>query len=609
MYRISRVGQKFGLSIVILAALLCATVATAQLQVGDNWSMTMNGNLGFGYSGNFGNYQSSSHGQGFLANANLDGYYFHPNFLSFNVHPYYDRQSSTAEGQSVTRSNGIGATTNLFGGSYFPGSVSYGVDFSSNSEFYVAGVPSVLGNSSGRHFSLSWSELLPRYPRLFVTFNASNSNSTLLNTADGSKSSSKNLNLNSDYKLAGFDLRANLTNNHNNFTSPEFLTGESLTVGGSGTTYGVTAQHKIPFGGMSLGWSHSSYDSDRGGGGSGTNYSEGAGVTLFRRLSLNETLNYTTNTTAALSQSILNVNTPVLLPDRNSDGMYFQSTANLMVGRGLSFTGNYSHRRVSFQGQEFSDDQYGGSVNYNRQNRFLGFINFSVGVMDMANKNGNTGAGLVSSLGMNKRFRHWETSADFNYYQSVQTLYAISTTSSYGYGGSIRRKINPQTYWSSSFRATHSGLTAQAGNSNRSESYTTSFSWKRYSVSGSYSQSNGLAVLNSTGQVVATPIGPLISDYFYVFNARNWGVNGSTRLFQRLSVSGGYSNVSSDTKTGLIGTLSNGDRYFTSMEYRLRRFSIQGGYTRATQDVSTIVGGPRTNNSYYITLARWFNVF
>src|SRR5262249_23594231 len=155
-----------------------------------------------------------------------------------------------------------------------------------------------------------------------------------------------------------------------------------------------------------------------------------------------------------------------------------------------------------------------------------------------------------------------------------------------------------QTYWSASFRGTHSGLTAQVGNSNRAESFSTSFSWKRYSVSGSYSQSYGLAVLNPTGEVVSTPVAPLISDYFYVFNARNWGISGSTRLFRRLSVSGGFASVTSDTKTGLVGTLSNGDRYFTRMEYRLRRFSIQGGYTRATQDVSTIVGGPRTNNSY-----------
>src|SRR5213078_2042257 len=138
---------------------------------------------------------------------------------------------------------------------------------------------------------------------------------------------------------------------------------------------------------------------------------------------------------------------PVRLPDHNSDGLFFISTATLPIMRGLTVTGNFSHRQISFQNQEFSDSQYGGSVNFTRQDRLLGFLNFSVGLVDTANKFGNSGLGLVSTVGMNKKIKHWETAADFNYYQSVQTLYAVSTISSYGYGGSLRRKINDHTHW------------------------------------------------------------------------------------------------------------------------------------------------------------------
>src|SRR3954462_996079 len=104
MYRITGIGQKFGSSIIILTIFLCCPISsTAQLQVGDNLSMTMEGSLGFGYSGAFGNYGASSHAQGFGANANLRGYYFHPNFVSFDVRPYFNRASSNAESQSITR--------------------------------------------------------------------------------------------------------------------------------------------------------------------------------------------------------------------------------------------------------------------------------------------------------------------------------------------------------------------------------------------------------------------------------------------------------------------------------------------------------------------------
>jgi hypothetical protein len=609
MYGNFGVSQKIGLGTVLLATLLCATAALGQVQVGDNLFMNLDGNLGYAYSGSFGNYQSSTRAQGLAANAVLRGYYFHPNFLSFDVRPYYDRASSSSESQSITRSDGISASTNLFSGSNFPISAAYGLDFSNNNEFFIAGVPSVLGNSSGRHYSLGWSELLPNFPHVYVNFNASTSSSTLLSTSDESKTSSKNLNVNSDYKLAGWDLRGNLVHNNNRFTSPAFLTGESISFGGSGTSYGATAQHRIPLGAMSLGWSHSSYDSDQGGGGSGNNYNEASGITILRKLSISETFNYSTNTTAALGQSILNGNTPIRLPDRNSDGLFFLSTATLPVFRGLTVTGNFSHRQISFANQEFSDSQYGGSVNFTHQNRLLGFLNFSVGVVDTANKFGNSGLGLVSNVGMSKKIKHWDTAADFNYFQSVQTLYAVSTLSSYGYGGNIRRKINDRTHWAASYRGTHSGLTTQEGNYNKSDSFSTSLSWKRYSVSGNYSRSDGLAVLSSTGEIVPTPIGPLFSDYFYVFNARNWGINASTRVFQRLSVSGGYTNVNSDSKLGPVATLANGHRYFARTEYRLRRFSIQGGFSRVEQGVSTIPGGPRTTNSYYISFSRWFNVF
>jgi hypothetical protein len=183
------------------------------------------------------------------------------------------------------------------------------------------------------------------------------------------------------------------------------------------------------------------------------------------------------------------------------------------------------------------------------------------------------------------------------------------TTSNYNFGGMLRRKINSSTYWSASFRESRSGLTMQEGNNNVSKSFATNLSWRKFSFSGNYSQSNGAAILGANGTLTATPLGSIISDNFLTFDARSFGVNSSARFFSRLSVSGGYANVSSITTRKALGTLNDGNRYYARFEVRLRRLYFVGGFNRAVQESSFIPGGPRAVNAYYVSLSRWFNVF
>jgi hypothetical protein len=85
-------------------------------------------------------------------------------------------------------------------------------------------------------------------------------------------------------------------------------------------------------------------------------------------------------------------------------------------------------------------------------------------------------------------------------------------------------------------------------------------------------------------------------------------VNASTQLFRILTMSGGYTNVSSSTMRKALGTLNNGDRYYARLTLRMRKLSILAGFDRAVQETSAIPGGPRMVNSYYISLSRWFEV-
>jgi hypothetical protein len=597
-------------AICLVFALMCAASANGQVMIGGNLHLTLNGSLGASYEGSFGDDIGSSHGLGFGINGTLDGYYFNPKFASFQVRPYSDRTQSNSESQTITRGSGLQSSLSLFGGSHFPGSISYGRDFSSNSEFRIAGVPSVLGNSSGSNVNIAWSALFKGLPSLYANYLITDSTSTLLGTTIESKSSSRNFSLNSNYAIGGFSLHGNLDHYNMSFLSPSYLTVETISNASSSTNYGVTAMRRLPLSGsLVLGWSRTT--SGNGANDSASNsYTASATFSPWRRLAVTQTWNYTTNANAVISQSL---GEATILPFLNSEiewnSMYMNTLGTLTVGHGLTVSGHLNHRILHFQGRNIEDTQYGGTASFRKVNHFLGFLHFSIGVVDTATQEGNGGIGLVTNLGMTRKFGRWETAADFSYSQNTQTLFAISTTSNYSFGSLLRRKISSSTYWSGSFRESRSGLTVQEGNHNDSESYSTSLSWKKYNFSGIYSQSNGAALIGADGTLTPTPLSSTISEYFLTFDARSYGVYAGTRFFGgRVTVNGGYTNVSSNTLQKALGTFNYGDRYNARFELKLRQLKLIGGFDRAVQEASAVPGGPRTVNSFYVSLSRWFNV-
>src|SRR5689334_10576677 len=98
----------------LLALVSFATCARAQLNVGDNTAMRLNGYLGMGYFGNYADTGVSGHGLFGSGSGQLSGYYYNPNFLSFDVRPYYNRNQDNGSFGSVLRDTGVDANTNLF---------------------------------------------------------------------------------------------------------------------------------------------------------------------------------------------------------------------------------------------------------------------------------------------------------------------------------------------------------------------------------------------------------------------------------------------------------------------------------------------------------------
>jgi hypothetical protein len=610
-YQGTKSGENLRRSLVVLAwVLTCVASVNGQVTVGEKLKLLMNGNLGAVYTGSFGDSNGSSHSLGLGINGTLEGYYFHPQFLSFQVRPYYDRAQFNAESQAITRGTGVDSSLSLFGGSHFPGSISYGRNFNNNSEFRIAGVPSVLGDSAGSNFSIGWGALFSGYPTLQASYSIADSTSTLLGTTNQGKSSSKSFNLNSTYSIGGFNLQGTLGHYNTDLVSPDFLTAGTISSESSNTHYGVTAMRRLPLSGnLGLGWSRTTSSSGMDDFTSNS-YTASAGVSPWRRFSVNGLLNYTTNALVAFAQSLgVMPVSPLESLGTNSNQLYMNATGTFIVGYGINISGYMNHRIRRIQGDESADTQYGGTVNFQKANNLLGFLRFSIGVVDTATQEGNGALGLVTTLGMTRKVGRWETTADFNYSQDTQTLFGVVTTSNYNYGGLIRRRINSSTLWSTTFRESRSGLTSQAGNKNIADSVTTNLSWEKYSLSGSYSRAKGEALLGVNGTLTATPVGSIVSDYFLTFNARSLAATASTQLFRVLTISGGYTKVTSDALRMAVSTFSRGDRYNARLTIRMRRLYITAGFDRAKQESSVVPGGPRTVNSYYVSLSRWFNVF
>jgi hypothetical protein len=597
---------------VMLVLLLLSAGAAAQVEYGD-LSMNLNGALGVGYGGSFGSYGASNHSLNFNGYGNLSGFYYNPRFLSFNVLPYYSRSQNNSASQSIFDSSGVTATVNLFNGSKFPGWVSYGKTFNGSNDFGIPGVTGLTTEGSSQNFGVGWSAFVPNWPTLSASFMTSSNNSTLLGTTGATDSASKSFNLTSNYTFAGWRLDGNINHQTMDLTIPEFFAPISNTSSSSSMTYGISASHSLPLSGsFGASWMRSSFSSE------GTGRSDGTTNTLNAlavvsptpKLTVTGDFRYITNVLGAFQENIVGpIGVPIIPLDNSSHSMSFGSSASYALGHGFTMRGYINHRQQFYYGEDISDTIFGGTLNYNYARPLFGLLSFSFGMLDTANEQGNNGVGMVASVSMNRRFGSWDTSLDFSYAQDVQTLLALYTTSSMTYGGTVRRKVNNNTYWTATARAAHSALTQQEGEGNSSYNFTTGLSWRKYSVTGGYATSAGTTVLGASGLLTPVPGVGILPDNIVLFNGRAYSVTASMSPLKKLAIYGSYANATSDIDSYSVFSMNKTEMVNGRLEYRLRKLSVIGGFTRYRQGISASGAPPSVVNSYTIGITRWFNVF
>ena len=602
----------------ILAALaMWVPRSAAQLEIGDNLQMNMNGTVGSGYGGSFGDPGSSSHSLSMTGSGTVSGSYYDPNFLSFTVQPYYDRNQSNSASQSIFNESGVTASANFFGGSHFPGYVGYGRNFNSSGEFGIPGLTGLTTRGSGQTFSAGWSESVPGVPSLTANFTRSSDDMSLLGASGNIHSATRLFSLNSNYQLAKFDLSGYYTRQSLGLDTPAFVGNPSATSDSSSTTYGFMASHMLPLDGyFSASWSHTGFNNQSEGGSNNGNTSTSdamATINPTSKLNLFGEVRYTDNLAGALRQKLLNGGggtEPVLLVGSGKSHSFGTSAfANYALGKGFMLHGRISHQAQYFNGQGHDFTQYGGTVSYNYSRPLFGLLYFAFGLVDSAQETGNSGLAFTGNLGMQKRFGRWETSADFSYAQNVQTLIATYTTNSISYGGYLRRKTSDHSYWSGTYRGSKSGLLQDKGSASQSNMYSSTFGWHRYTFTGNYTKSNGRTILTPSGFLNPSPVSGIFANELILFNGSAYSLGAGASPLRKLTVSFNFTRAHSDMLSSSRDSLNDTDRYYTRLDYNLRKLVLRAGYSRAYQSISASGTPPTTINAYFFGVSRWFNVF
>ena len=169
--------------------------AAAQVTVGQNAELSSGGDLSVGYSGFNGNQDASSHSLDLGGHGWLRGYYYKPQFFSFDLQPYYRRSQNNSIYQTITNGSGFTANSSIFSGSRFPGSVSFGKTYDSSGQFGIPGISGIAARGNGENFSIGWSALLPDLPTLSATYSTSSGDSTVFGSNTESNSSYRNFTL------------------------------------------------------------------------------------------------------------------------------------------------------------------------------------------------------------------------------------------------------------------------------------------------------------------------------------------------------------------------------------------------------------------------------
>jgi len=600
----------------LLGLLLLAFPAAAQLTLGDDLSMRMNGTLSTGYTGDYGNLISSDHSLSFGGAGTVSGFYYNPNFVSFTVSPYMNQARDNSSFQSISNASGVNFSSSIFGGSHFPGSISYAKAYNSEGNFAVPGVANYTTHGNSDTFGVSWSELVPGLPSLSANFQTGSSQYSIYGSNDNGTTNSRSLGLRSGYMLLGFNLSAYFQDGTSHSDIPQVLQGlPAETSASNDNAFGFTVGHQLPFhGGFSAQYNRSDVDSNYAGysyNGSIDTYTANASFQLTNKFHVSVSTDYSDNLTGSLYQAIVGgggVAEPVDLGQRSHSFDFLANTSYALLPN-MQALATAEHREQFFLGENFGANSYGGGLTYGRTLLGGNFNAAAIATDNTLSTSSLNTFGFSGTVNFNRRFDGWVVGGAFTYAQNVQTLLVTYMNSTYGYSGNLRRRWG-KFAWSAGGGVNKTGLTEQPGVKNSSASFNSAMSYSRWiAVTGSYGKSSGNAIATGAG-LAPVPLPPIVpSGDLILFGGKSYSLGLSSNPMRRLTIGSSFAKANSNTN--LAGTASSNDteEFNTLFQYQFRKMYLTGGYSRLVQGFSASATAPEKVSSFYVGVTRWFNFF
>jgi len=602
----------------VLVGLLLLTLPVAgQVTVGEDLSMNLNGIVSAGYTGDYGNTISSSHSLALGGSGTLSGFYYNPNFLSFTVSPYLNQARDNSAFQSISNASGVSLSSSIFGGSHFPGSISYAKAYNSEGNFAVPGVANYTTHGDSQTFGVNWAEMLPGLPSLSANFQMGSNQYSIYGSNDNGSSDSHSFGLRSSYLLKGFNLSAYYQDGSGHSQIPQFLqNSQEESANSSNSAYGFAVGHALPLrGAFSATYNSSDVNSNFDGysfNGTIDTYTAVASLQPTNKFHVSVSTNYSDNLAGVLYQSITAAGGVVALPNQGqgSHSLDLLGTASYAILPNLQALATAEHREQYFLGENLAADSYGGGFTYGRT-VFGGNLNSALTLTDntISNSNQNT-LGFSGTVNYNRRFQRWVVGGSFSYAQNVQTLLVTYMSSFYSYSGNVRRRFG-RLSWSATATAGKTGLTEQKGTTNSSESFSTGLSYSRWiSLTGTYSKSSGNAIQTGAGLITAPIPSPIVpANDLILFGGKSYGIGLSSNPIRRLTLTASYAKSHSNTDFGGIASWNNTEQINTLFQYQFRKMYLTGGYSRLLQGFSASGTPPEHISAFYFGVSRWFNFF
>jgi hypothetical protein len=610
-------------NVVTLAVLILALAprASAQVAAGEA-SMNLNANVSAGYGDDYSNVGGSDHSIFGAGNADFSGWYYNPNFLFFDVQPYYNQSRLNSTFQSMTAASGVSASARIFSGSAFPGSISYSDNYNTSGNFGIPGLANLTTHGDNDSLAINWGVRLQNLPTLHLSFSDSNSTYSVYGANTPGTSHEETFSATSAYRIAGFRLNGGYQYIGTKTDNPEFLSEESSQQTDSGANaffFGVA--HNLPWNG-SISASATRVDISTGFGAATStdkydtaadSISGGLSFGPLPHLNIGANTYYTDNLAGTLYNTLLTsgVTEPLNEGQPPSHDLTLTGYGNYEIPvQHLNLNAFVDHQQQTFMGASFADDSYNGTASYS--NWLLG--GSLSGVLGVTRTSVETShqslVGLNTSLNYSHAIRRWSVAGGFSYSQDTQTVLINYTTSGYSYNGSIGRRIGRRSHWGAYASGSRSLLTGEPGTATSSQSYTTTLSLPRLSLSASYSDSSGNALLTPTG-LVATPIPlPAVNPAAVVlYNGRGYSLGFGSTPVRGLTLSAAYADARSATNSNSTLSNNNNENMYFLLNYRFRKLSFDAGYSRFLQGFSVSGNPPTMVGSMYVGISRWFNFF